>query len=92
MPPVSTWMPRFSSDAASACELVTIWCAYVENTARGWGIKDPWDEPYSEFIDPVGEFNRSGPCSGPTTTGVTEHQFAIDGLMHPIHRPRLYLT
>ena len=35
------------------------WCAYVENTARGWGIKDPWDEPYTDFIDPVGEFNRS---------------------------------
>ena len=34
------------------------WCAYVENTARGWGIKDPWDEPYRDFIDPVKEFNK----------------------------------
>ena len=23
------------------------WCGYVENTGgRGWGLKDPWDEPY----------------------------------------------
>ena len=35
------------------------WCAYVENTARGWGIKDPWDEPYTDFVDPVGDFNRA---------------------------------
>ena len=35
------------------------WCAYVENTARGWGIKDPWDEPYQDFIGPVQEFNKS---------------------------------
>ncbi len=21
------------------------WCAYVENTGRGWGIKDPWTNP-----------------------------------------------
>ena len=34
------------------------WCAYVENTGRGWGIKDPWDEPYAEFIGPVAEFNK----------------------------------
>lgn len=33
------------------------WCAYVENTGRGWGIKDPWDEPYSDFTAPVTEFN-----------------------------------
>lgn len=35
------------------------WCAYLENTARGWGIKDPWDEPYQDFIGPVREFNQS---------------------------------
>lgn len=34
------------------------WCAYVENTARGWGIKDPWDEPYEDFVNPVRDFNR----------------------------------
>ena len=34
------------------------WCAYVENTGRGWGIKDPWDEPYSDFADPVTAFNK----------------------------------
>lgn len=34
------------------------WCGYVENTARGWGLKDPWDEPYSDLISTVAEFNR----------------------------------
>ncbi|TWI59909.1 agarase [Halalkalibacter nanhaiisediminis] len=34
------------------------WCAHVENKARGWGIKDPYDNPYSDFIDPVKEFNK----------------------------------
>lgn len=34
------------------------WCAYVENTARGWGIKDPWDEPYKDFVNPARNFNR----------------------------------
>ena len=35
------------------------WCSYVENTARGWGIKDPWDEPYRDFVEPVKQFNRN---------------------------------
>jgi hypothetical protein len=35
------------------------WCAYIENLARGWGIKDPWDEPYEDFVGPVTEFNKS---------------------------------
>lgn len=34
------------------------WCSHLENTARGWGIKDPWDEPYEEFVGPVREFNK----------------------------------
>ncbi|WP_134753999.1 agarase [Paenibacillus athensensis] len=34
------------------------WCAHLENKARGWGIKDPFDQPYQEFVDPVREFNR----------------------------------
>jgi hypothetical protein len=34
------------------------WCAYVENTGRGWGLKDPWDEPYRDFTDPMTEHNR----------------------------------
>jgi len=34
------------------------WCAYVENTGRGWGVKDPWDEPYQEFAGPVSAFNH----------------------------------
>ena len=34
------------------------WCAYVENTARGWGIKDVWYKPYREFVEPVTAFNK----------------------------------
>src|SRR3954462_1428189 len=34
------------------------WCAYVENTGRGWGLKDPVDEPYSDLVGPVAEHNR----------------------------------
>ena len=34
------------------------WCAYVENTARGWGIKNPWDKLYREFVEPVTAFNK----------------------------------
>ena len=26
------------------------WCGYIENLARGWGIKDPWDNPYEDFV------------------------------------------
>jgi hypothetical protein len=35
------------------------WCAYVENTGRGWGIKDPWDEPYADFVKGVQQYNAS---------------------------------
>jgi hypothetical protein len=35
------------------------WCAYVENKGRGWGIKDPWDEPYQDFTNLVKAFNKS---------------------------------
>lgn len=34
------------------------WCAYVENTARGWGMKTPYDEPYNEFVELVKIFNK----------------------------------
>ncbi|OIK09871.1 agarase [Bacillus sp. MUM 13] len=34
------------------------WCAHVENKARGWGIKDPYDQPYNDFINPVKGFNK----------------------------------
>lgn len=35
------------------------WCAYIENTARGWGIKSPRDEPYEDFVNPVREYNKN---------------------------------
>jgi len=34
------------------------WCSYVENTGRGWGLKDPRDEPYRDFTDPLADINR----------------------------------
>jgi hypothetical protein len=34
------------------------WCSYIENYARGWGCKNPYDEAYRDFIEPVREFNR----------------------------------
>ena len=36
------------------------WCGYVENRGgRGWGVVDPFDEPYGEMMDAVVVFNRS---------------------------------
>ncbi|MFI1920468.1 agarase [Nocardia sp. NPDC020380] len=35
------------------------WCGYLENPARGVGMKDPSDEPYLEFTEPVTEFNQA---------------------------------
>ena len=36
------------------------WCGYVENRGgSGWGIVDPFDEPYGEMMDAVAVFNRS---------------------------------
>ncbi|CAL5871480.1 uncharacterized protein PFLUO_LOCUS5731 [Penicillium psychrofluorescens] len=35
------------------------WCSYIENVARGWGIKDPYDEPYTELTDQMTTFNNS---------------------------------
>lgn len=34
------------------------WCGYVENLARGVGMKDPYDEPYRAFTEPVTRFNH----------------------------------
>jgi len=35
------------------------WCAYVENRARGWGLKDPWDEPYDGLVVPASSLNKA---------------------------------
>ncbi|PRY41566.1 agarase [Umezawaea tangerina] len=34
------------------------WCGYLENPSRGVGMKDPYDEPYRDFVEPVAEFNH----------------------------------
>ena len=34
------------------------WCGYVENSVRGWGLKNHLDEPYQEFVAPITEFNE----------------------------------
>ncbi|MEU5565014.1 hypothetical protein [Micromonospora musae] len=33
------------------------WCSWLENPHRGFGLKDPWDEPYRELTDVVAETN-----------------------------------
>jgi len=38
------------------------WCAYVENFARGWGLKDPFDSAYGELVSQVADFNRTVPA------------------------------
>jgi hypothetical protein len=36
------------------------WCGYVENVGgRGWGVKDPWDEPYEELVHRMRDFNAA---------------------------------
>ncbi len=34
------------------------WCALAENQARGWGLNDPWDNPYESLVEPVQACNR----------------------------------
>lgn len=35
------------------------WCGYIENLGRGWGIKDPYDEFYSDLTDRIREANAA---------------------------------
>lgn len=35
------------------------WCSYIENSGRGWGIKDPYDDFYVDFSSSIAEANRS---------------------------------
>lgn len=35
------------------------WCGYIENLGRGWGIKDPNDEYYSDLTDRIREANEA---------------------------------
>ncbi|GHJ41002.1 hypothetical protein [Streptomyces sp. TS71-3] len=34
------------------------WCSWLENPHRGFGLKDPWDEPYRDLTDAVTEVNH----------------------------------
>lgn len=34
------------------------WCSWLENPHRGFGIKDPWDEPYADLVDVMTEVNH----------------------------------
>jgi hypothetical protein len=34
------------------------WCSWLENPHRGFGLKDPWDEPYRDLTDVVAETNH----------------------------------
>ncbi len=33
------------------------WCGWLENPHRGFGLKDPWDEPDDELVGAVAEPN-----------------------------------
>ena len=33
------------------------WCGYIENLGRGWGIKDPQDEFYTDMTDQIRDAN-----------------------------------
>jgi hypothetical protein len=35
------------------------WCGYIENLNRGWGMKDPRDEIYQDYVLPIAEYNRN---------------------------------
>lgn len=35
------------------------WCGYIENLGRGWGIKDPFDNFYTDMTDRVREANAA---------------------------------
>jgi hypothetical protein len=35
------------------------WCSYIENEARGWGLKDENDEEYKDMVGPMTESNRA---------------------------------
>ncbi len=34
------------------------WCSWLENPHRGFGLKDPWDEPYRDLTEQVAATNR----------------------------------
>lgn len=35
------------------------WCGYIENLNRGWGMKDPHDEIYEDYVLPISEYNHN---------------------------------
>jgi hypothetical protein len=37
------------------------WCSYLENYARGWGLKSPEDDAYEDLVHSIKEFNQSVP-------------------------------
>jgi hypothetical protein len=34
------------------------WCSWLENPHRGFGLKDPWDEPYVDLVTIAQQVNR----------------------------------
>ena len=35
------------------------WCGYIENLGRGWGVKDPQDNFYTDMTDPMRKANAA---------------------------------
>lgn len=53
------YIDTFSSMVDQEWLLGWHWCGYIENLNRGWGMKDPYDEIYDDYVLPIAEFNRS---------------------------------
>jgi hypothetical protein len=48
------------------------WCSWIENPHRGFGLKDPWDEPYADLTGEVSAVNAE------VTAGIRELVGAAD--------------
>jgi hypothetical protein len=51
------YITALSAYASRPWFLGSHWCGYIENPARGVGMKDPYDQPYRDFVEPVAEAN-----------------------------------
>jgi hypothetical protein len=53
------WYTRLAeSFAESPWILGWHWCSWIENPQRGFGLKDPWDEPYRDMVSHVSATNQ----------------------------------
>lgn len=53
------YVEAFDSIVAEPWLIGWHWCSYLENTARGWGLKDGYDNAYTDLTDPITAFNHA---------------------------------